>query len=459
MRLAAIPRFFRNQIEVHSVPGPLTLSPLTFGREMSRDTLGYMQSLMQTYGDLVHMPFPLRPIFQVSDPDLVGKVLMGTGKTNIKSLGYRRIQLLLGDGLLTSEGALWRQQRRLANPAFHQKMLDTFSRVIVSETQKMADEWEERIKTDPIVDVSRDIARLAFTIIVKCLFSVDMSQKAEAVKEALSHLQNYANYLFYSLLPLPVAVPTQQNLQAKRAMKTINSIVFEIIDEHQRNPEAFNDLLTAYMEARDEESGAVMDRQLLRDEVVTLMLAGHETTAFSLSIALSLLTEHPEAMQKMEAELGDFTPDLSKQSKGKPSYCSLVFQETIRLYPAAWAVGRELTEECEHKGFVLPAGSTVLLVQYLTHRNPRYWNQPAAFQPERFLPEQSAQRHPFAYFPFGGGSRTCIGSNLAKLEAQLILPLLLQRFKMSAVRSHQYKIHPRISMTFDPGVKLRLEKR
>lgn len=452
-----LPRFLKQQYEVHSVPGPLNLSPLTFGREMQRDTLGYMQKLMEEYGDIVHMPFPLRPIFQVTDPDLIGKVLMASGKSNVKSLGYRRIQLLLGQGLLTSEGQLWRQQRRLANPAFHQNMLATFSRVIIEETQKLLDEWDGRIAKVPVIDISREMARLTFTIIVKCLFSVDMSQKAEAVKESLAVLQNYASYLFYTIVPAPLSLPTRQNREVKQAVRTINEIVYEIIDEHQRAPQAYKDLLSAFMEAKDEESGAVMSKELLRDEVLTLMLAGHETTAFSLAIALDLLAKHPQVMQKVQGEIVG-VPAEAQALKDLP-YISLAFAETLRLYPPAWSVGRELTAPLSFKDYELPAGSSIIMVQYLTHRHPHYWHRPLEFIPERFTAEQSAQRHPFAYFPFGGGPRTCIGSNLAKLEAQLILPLILQRFKLTPEKGHQYRIFPRISMIFDPGVKMRLERR
>jgi cytochrome P450 len=443
-----------------AVPKAQSLTPFSWGYHMSRDALGYSTKLWQTYGDIVRIPFPVRPTYQVTDADLIGRVLMGTEKTNSKSWVYDRLKILLGNGLITSKGELWKRQRRLSNPAFHPKVVHSFVHMMQEEAHRMADEWEQRMLTNPVIDISAEMMKLTYTIIVRALFSLDLSQKAGVIKTSLHEMQEYANYLFYSIYPLPLFIPTRKNLRAKQALQSMDEVVYQVIREHKANPDKYQDLLSIYMSTQDEETGESMSDQQLRDEVITLMLAGHDTTAFSLSMAFELISKHPTVLDKMQAEYAALpSARMQLEDLRNLNYTNMVFSEVLRLFPATWAIPRELDEPLEYKGIVFPARTNLMLFQYLTHRNPRYWERPHEFIPERFDPENSTRHHPFAYFPFGGGQRSCIGSHFAKMEGQIILSTLLQRFNIEPVPEQPHKLKARITLVLDPGVKVRISKK
>ncbi|MDQ3232054.1 MAG: cytochrome P450 [Pseudobdellovibrionaceae bacterium] len=443
-----------------AVPRARSLSPLSWGYNMSKDALGYSRRLMEEYGDIVRVPFPLRPTYQVTDADLIGRILLGTEKTNAKSWVYDRLKILLGNGLITSKGDLWRKQRRLSNPAFLPKVAHSFVQMMQDETNKMADEWEKRLEKDPVIDISTEMMKLTYTIIVRALFSLDLSEKAGVIKGSLHEMQEYANHLFYSILPMPLFVPTRKNMRAKHALKRMDEVVYQVIHEHRKSPDRYQDLLSIYLNARDDETGESMSDQQLRDEVITLMLAGHDTTAFSLSMAFDLIAKHPAVLSKLQDEYASLQgSSLRAEDLRSLSYTGMVFSEVLRLFPATWVIPRELTEPLTYKNHVFPEKSNFMLFQYLTHRNPRYWAQPEAFIPERFDPENSTKHHPFAYFPFGGGQRSCVGSHFAKMEGHIILATLLQRFHIEPVLDQPYQIKARITLVLNPGVKVRLTKK
>jgi cytochrome P450 len=460
MKTDSSPILLPNADSLAAIPKAQSLVPMSWGYHMSRDALGYSRRLMETYGDIVRVPFPIRPTYQVTDADLIGRVLMGTEKTNSKSWVYDRLKILLGNGLITSKGELWKKQRRLSNPAFHPKVVHSFLQMMQEETHRMADEWEKRIASDPVIDISSEMMKLTYTIIVRALFSLDLSDKAGVIKASLHEMQEYANYLFYSIYPMPLFVPTRKNLRARRALQNMDEVVYQVIREHKQSPDQYQDLLSIYLSTRDEETGETMSDQQLRDEVITLMLAGHDTTAFSLSMAFDLISKHPDVLSRMQTEYAAMPSSMLKlEDLRQLNYTNMVFSEVLRLFPATWAIPRELDEPMDFKGVVFPAKSNFMLVQFLTHRNPRYWEQPDAFIPERFHPDNSTRHHPFAYFPFGGGQRSCIGSHFAKMEGQIILSTLLQRFHIEPLPEQPHRLKARITLVLDPGVKLRISKR
>ncbi len=435
------------------IPGPKG-SPLAWGQAMAKDALGYMLSLQKQYGDIVKVPW-LFPTFQITDPDLVGKILLGTEKTNQKSFVYKRLSPLLGHGLVTSNGEFWKKQRRLSNAAFHAKVLAALVPMMQSEADKMVQSWKLRSGEERTIDISAEMMKLTFQIIVRALFSTDLSEKSKIISDALHEMQEYANYLFYALAPIPLMIPTAKNRRAKSALRRMDAVVYDLINEHRRQPEAYHDLLSIYLSARDEETGAGMSDRQLRDEVTTLMLAGHDTTATTLSMCFELLSRHPEAQAKVADELHTLPsgPWQAEDLKGL-NYTAMVFAEALRLFPATWGIGRELTEDLSYKNFNFPKGATMLLSQYLTHRHPAYWEEPEAFKPERFAPDAPRKHHPFAYFPFGGGQRSCIGSQLSRLEAQVIMASILKHFEVLPVAGAAVKMLPRITLIFVGGVPL-----
>lgn len=442
------------------VPGPQRYAPLKFLKEMSRDPLVFLTLMQKEYGDVVRMPFAPAPIYLLTQPDLIGRILLNTEKTNRKSFGYRRLKLLLGDGLVTSSGELWRTQRKLATPAFHQKAIHGFFEVMQEECLKLVEDLDRRIRINPLINISEEMSRLTFTIIVRILFSINMQSRSREVQDAMRELQDFAHVLFYSVWRLPLSVPTPSNVKANRALKKLDQIVYQLIHEHRAHPDQYDDLLSHYLQSVDDESGAGMTDKLLRDEVITLMLAGHETTAATLSFAFELLAKNPRCLETLDREFATLPESTMKLSDlSRLDYTQQVFSEAMRLYPAAWAIGRESTEDIEFQDFRFKKGSTFICAQYLMHRHPKYWTEPESFRPERFAAEESKGRHPFAYFPFGAGQRSCIGSNLARLEAQVILSTLLRHFKMEPVPEAPYTIKPLITLVVDPGITLRLSRR
>jgi len=277
----------------------------------------------------------------LTQPDLIGRVLLNTEKTNRKSFGYRRLKLLLGDGLVTSSGELWRTQRKLATPAFHQKAIHGFFEVMQDECLKLVEDLDRRIKINPLINISEEMSRLTFTIIVRILFSINMQSRSSEVQDAMRVLQDFAHVLFYSVWRLPLSVPTPSNVKANRALKKLDQIVYQLIHEHREHPDRYDDLLSHYLKSVDDESGTGMTDKLLRDEVITLMLAGHETTAATLSFAFELLAQNPRCLDHLDREFATLEgPQISLSELGKLDYTQQVFSEAMRLYPAAWAIRR-----------------------------------------------------------------------------------------------------------------------
>lgn len=448
MTFADFPRLLSGHYQCRSVPGPSLIHAASFGRRMIADPIAYVQEMQATFGDIVRLPFPVTLLFQVTDPELVGKLLLGTEKTNMKSIAYRRLKPILGEGLITSTGDKWKVQRKLANPAFHKKAIDALLPMIREEAMRMADDWERRLERDPDLDISHEMMKLSFRIIARALFSADLSDKADLVRESLHVLQHHANYLFYSFLPVLSALPTPYYRRVGHALESVDNVIRELIEDHRQG--SYDDLLSAFINARDEITGEAMSDRQIRDEVVTLMYAGHDTTAFTLAMILDLLAKHPDEMSRLRDEL-EASPEPEAIS-----YVNLVMSEAMRLFPAAWTVSRELTETMTYKSYTFPKGSCFIMPQYLLHRHPAYWEKPNEFIPERF---RENPRHPFAYFPFGGGQRSCIGSNMTKLEIQTILPILMQRFEFEAIDGWGVKVGAKITLIFEKGVKLRIKKR
>ncbi len=455
--ISVLERMLTSGPALQSLPGPSDIAPLQCLRALGEDPLGFLAKIERDHGKVARIPMPLRHFVLVTDPVFIGRLLVGTEKNNCKSLGYRRLKLILGEGLITSSGSLWKSQRKMVNTAFVPQKLVSFRQVIEEETDRLIADWRLKLEKQPTIDISQSMMELTFSIIMRSLFSCPARDKAGIVRDALSELQEYANYLFYTMLPWPLWVPTATNIRARRAIKALDAVIFEIIEEHRRYPDRYKDLLSYLMTAVDESDpykSKKMSAKLLRDELITLMLAGHETTAHSLSLAFQMLAENPEVADRHYSSLKE-----PQSQRGTPSYNEMLFQETMRLYPAAWAVGRESTAPIQYGGQNYPIGTTFFIVQYLVHRNEDYWSEPEKFEPERFRPERIKSLPKFAYFPFGGGLRTCVGAGLAKLEGELILAKIHQEFSFKPLKDYQYKINPRISITLDPGIRLSVSRR
>ncbi|MGQ9897866.1 MAG: cytochrome P450 [Acidobacteriota bacterium] len=371
------------------------------------------------------------------------------------------IGLITGNGLLTSDGDFWRRQRKLMQPSFHRQALSGFATTMVAETEACFARWDAQARRSEAFDVAQDMTRLTLNIAGLTLFSTPVGERADAFGQSLRVAFDFVGFRMRPTLPLPLWVPTPANLRFKAARRRLDAVVYQIIERRRKTPNPAPDLLSLLMAARDEETGEAMSDVQLRDEVITLLLAGHETTAITLTWALYVLTQETAVEARLYEEVASVlrgaTPTV--EDMRRLPYTRLVIEETMRLYPPAWGLPREAIQEDEIGGYYIPERSLVALNQFLTHRHPDFWEDPERFDPERFTPERAAGRPTFAYFPFGGGQRVCIGSQFALMEATLILAMLVQRYRVRLVPGHPIEFDTMFTLRPKYGVRVTFERR
>ena len=417
-----------------------------------------MEENQKAYGDICRMPYIHAPMIQVSDPDLIGKLLMGTEKSNEKSNIIWRVAKVIGRGLIFEGGERWKKNRRLANPAFHPRMIDDMRNIVIQETNVMIEELKQAIEINPVVNLSVEISRLSLRIIMRILFTDEHRNYGDVVIDASRAAQDYADSVYYSPFDLPLWVPTRLNRKIKKSIRIFHDLTDTLISEHKAHPERYQDLLSAYLGSVDQETGARLSDADIRDEILTLILAGHETTAATLSMCLSALHKEDPVVKKIVSECEEIG-ELTVESSKKLVYTGLVLSESLRLYPVVWGLSRVIKETLEYRGKVYAKGTIFVVSQQLAHRHPQYWDEPLQFIPERFLPENSKGRHPFAYFPFGGGVRNCIGTGLAKMETQVILAGLIKNFRFEPSPEHPYVLKPMFTIVPSPSISMRVYPR
>lgn len=343
----------------------------------------------------------------------------------------------MGDGLLTSEGDFWLGQRRLIQPVFHRKRIADMASIMTKYTQQRIEMWGLAAKNGETVDIAQEMMQLTLNIIGETMFSTDVSGDAKAVGEALTTVLHYNNRQLRQ--PLITAFSFRQRRQFKKALKTLDTIIYDMIEARRESTETNQDLLTMLLRARDEETGEGMSDRQVRDEAMTIFLAGHETTANALTWAWYLLSTHPNIAKKLHEEVDQVLSGRVPTVEDLPNliYTEMVIKEVMRLYPPAWVIGRETLAADDIGGYRIPPKSSVMFSPYIMHRHPTYWDNPTAFDPERFAPEND-KRHPhFTYFPFGGGPRLCIGNHFAIMEAQLILAIIAQHYELHLAPYHR----------------------
>jgi cytochrome P450 len=422
---------------------------------LNDNPLEYFTKLALEYGDIAGMRIlNFRSIF-INHPDTIEEVLVTNSRKYTKGKVLRANRHVFGEGLLTSEGEFWLRQRRLAQPAFHRARIASYAATMVEYTQRLLQDWrdgEER-------DAHKEMMRLTLQIVGKTLFDADVERDAREVGKSLELLleigANFRRTIF-----VPHWLPTPTNLRVKREVAQIEKILYRIIAERRASGRDAGDLLSMLLSAQDEDGSRMTDRQL-RDEAITLFLAGHETTASTLSWTWWLLAQNPAVEAKLHAELdavlGDRAPSLSDLPR--LSYTGHIITESLRLYPAAWGIARLVIEDHEVAGYPVKKGMGVAMAQWVVHRDPRWYDAPEEFRPERWEDDLLKRLPRFAYFPFGGGPRQCIGNTFALMEAALILATIAQKFRLRMVANHP--VVPLASITLRPrhGVRVLLESR
>lgn len=426
---------------------------------LREDLLGNLKRLRDEYGDISRLKTDFFDIVLVTDPDLVKKILVNDYEIFEKSIGMKRMSFIFGKGLLTSEGSFHRRQRQLVAPAFHREALRNYANDMIHYAARTRDTWDDGVT----MEMTQEMMRLTLAIVAKTLFSANVDDAADTVGKSLHDILEGYPIMFMPMGSLYARfVPTRKNRRLMRGRKRLDDIIYGIINERKQSGETGTDLLGMLLASREEGGGEGMSARQARDEAMTLFLAGHETTAIGLSWTWRLLSENPEVREKLEAELesvlGGRTPTY--EDYPKLAYTRKVFQESMRIYPPAYAAGRRVMQEYEIGGYTLPPKRTMLFVSpYLHHHDPRLFPDPERFDPDRWTPAFESGLHKFAYFPFGGGPRVCIGANFAWMEAVLVIATLAQRWRLHMVPGQDITLSPRITLRPNPGIQMRLERR
>jgi cytochrome P450 len=441
------------------IPTATSRGPLGHLLRFRRAPIPTLFECWRECGDLTRVRLGAVSPHLVIHPDGVQHVLQSNAKNYDKQTrGFSKLKLALGEGLLTSEGALWRKQRRAVQPAFHKERLEGFAAVMTDATATMLDGWGRR--TEPL-DVADEMTGLTLDIIARTMFSAELGPDSKSLASMVTLSARHINSRITSLTGMFdfwEKLPTPANRRFWAARREGDALIHRVIERRRSGKtEPTSDLLSMLMESRDQETGEGMSDQQLRDEVVTIFSAGHETTAQALTWTFYLLSTHPEAERRLRDEvraaLGDTPPTLADLPR--LGYAGRVIKESMRLFPPAWAISRR-AETDDHLGaHRIPARTFVLLVPYLTHRHPAFWENPEGFDPDRFLPERSKGQHRFAYVPFGAGARMCIGSNFALMEAQLVLASVVQRYRLDLLPGHPVELDALITLRSRHGMRMK----
>lgn len=444
-------------------PGPFGHWLMGVMPKFQADSIQAMNNMAAEYGDAIRFhaigPFYGYIFFH---PDHNKHILQDNNKnyTKIPHPSLVTLQPVIGNGLLTSDGEFWRQQRRLAQPAFHKRRLASFAETMTACTERMLARWQPLIDSGEPFDLAHEMMELTLEIVGHTLFSIDITQEAETVGEAFTEVSEYISMLtrrpFSDIL---VNLPfTPQHRTVKQFTQRLDEVVNQIIEQRRQTPadQMPDDLLTMLMEAEDIDTGQRMDDRQLRDEVMTIMLAGHETTALALTWAFYLLAEHPEVYNRLQEEVDRVLNGRLPTFADLPelTYTTMVIEETLRLYPPAYAIARFGQGPDQVSGYDLPKNAVVTLSPFLTHRHPDFWEEPERFDPERFTPERKAERHRFAYIPFGAGPRLCIGNNFAMTEAILLLATISQQTGLTLTHRHPVEMDPLITLRPKYGLEV-----
>ncbi len=414
------------------------------------------QHLADTYGDIAHYKIGWNHIVFLNHPDYIREVLVVQNENFIKERTVRRTKMLLGEGMITSEGAQHRMQRQVAQPAFHRQRIPEYAAAMVAEADTMREKWRDCDQRD----IAIDMMHLTLNVVARTLFATDLREETDELADAINRIMGLYNFL----VMLPAAEwlvhARPPGLAAfVRARKRIDAVVYRMIAAHRRQSNDASSLLDLMIEASPDQSAA--SEQSLRDQVITIFLAGYETVANALSWTWYLLSQNPDCESRFHEEIDR---ELQGRLPGyedlpKLRYVDTVLAESMRLYPPAWAMGRSARNDFQLGEYSFPAKTTVLISQFVTHRDARYFPDPLRFDPERFTPEAKSRRAKFTYFPFGAGVRQCIGESFAQMEGVLLLATLAQKWKLRLFPDHPVEPQPLITLRPKFGMKMQVERR
>jgi cytochrome P450 len=423
-----------------------------------RAALSFLQRMAREYGDIVYFTMGPQDVFFLNHPDYIKDVLVTHHQNFIKGRALQRAKRLLGEGLLTSEGDFHRRQRRLAQPSFHRQRLASYGTVMTDYGARTRARWRD----GQTLDISQEMMRLTLAIVGKTLFDADVEEEAQEIGQALTEVMNLFDVMLLPFSEYLDKLPLPQTRRFQKARERLDATIYRMIDERRRSSRDRGDLLSMLLLTQDEEgdTGQMTDEQV-RDEAMTIFLAGHETTANALTWTWYLLSQHADVEMRLHEEIDAVLASRPPTADDVPRlrYTEMVLAESIRLYPPAWAVGRLAIKDYEVGGYVVPAASLILLSPYVMQRDARYFPDPARFDPERWTPAARESRPQYSYFPFGGGPRRCIGEGFAWMEGILLIATLAQHWRLRLVPNHPVEPHPVITLRPKHGMRMTVERR
>ena len=430
-----------------TVPGPRGLPILGVMPEMVRDMLGLFTKTARNHGGIAQFKLLGKPYLLVTEPDYVKYILQDNYHNYIRGRSVETGRVLLGNGLPLTDGDFWLRERRLLQPAFHRERLEKLAITAGKFIDLHIRSWTEKARANQLIDMDDEMMRLTLTVIIKSMFSADIDDRIVPLSHAFNVASKFMLWRSQQMWAPPLAVPVPRNVEYNRALKMLNETIYPLIADARSNPR--DDLLGMMLEMRDAETGEGMTDRQARDEVVTIFFAGHETTAATMAWAFYSIWQHPEVEGRLREEMKSVLDGRMPTFADLPklTYMQMVLNEILRLYPAAYLFAREAIQDDVLDGYPIDAGVLIFITPFITHRDPKYWPDPAKFDPERFTPANTAGRPKHVYFPFGEGPHVCIGNNFAMMEMQLILAAALQRFKLT--------LDPLQKIAFKPEATLR----
>jgi cytochrome P450 len=481
---------------VNYPPGPSSRLPLNLFFNFLRDPLTVLHNLSKEYGDISHFKFGGQHIYLINHPDYIKDVLVTYNNNFIKSRGLQLAKRILGEGLLTSEGELHHSQRQLIQPIFQPDEISKYANIMTDYAQDISSRWND--DHHGTIDIHREFMHLTLAIVSKAFFNVSIEEsETKEIDQYVTTIIEYFNRARIPFAGIIEKLPLPNNMRFRHAKKQLDTIIYRIIDSHRRNSNSnhhhnkqdgsypHKDLISlllqgqidAYISANENNKSAnkrnnnkidniinTNNKQQLRDNVTTIFLAGHETVANALTWTFYLLSQNPKEEKMLHNEVDSVLDDDNNDDHRVPTvkdipnleYTERVFAESMRLYPPAWAIGRQAMNDCKIGDYVIPAGSSILMSQYLMHRDLRYFPEPERFDPERWNPQEKAKRPRFSYFPFGGGPRSCIGEPFAWMEGILVIATIARRWKMTIIPEHPVILQPLVTLRPKYGMQMRL---
>jgi cytochrome P450 len=472
-------------------PGPSSRLPLSLFFKFLRDPLTVLHKLSKEYGDISHFKFGGHDIYLINHPDYIKHVLVTHNNNFIKSRGLQLAKRILGEGLLTSEGELHHSQRQLIQPVFQPDEIPNYANIITNYALDISSKWNDDDHCK--IDIHREFMHLTLAIVCKAFFNISIEEsETKEIDQYVTTLIEYFNRARIPFAEVIEKLPLPNNIRFRHAKRELDKIIYRIIDSHRNSnsndytleEESHKDLINLLLQGQKDdhispnENNNKSDnkmkkkihndintyKQQLRDNVTTIFLAGHETVANALTWTFYLLSYNPEEEKMLHEEVdsvldnNDHTVPTVKDIP-KLEYTEKVFAESMRLYPPAWAIGRQAINDCKIDDYVIPAGSSILMSQYLMHHDPRYFPEPERFDPERWSPSEKAKRPRFSYFPFGGGPRSCIGESFAWMEGILVIATVARRWKMRVIPGHPVILQPLVTLRPKYGMQMRLTDR